>query len=180
MKKTTITLIIFATFLHFNILAQEFRPKYGLDIQFAANAPTLGLKLHRNFYLNHDSHITFGTGIGVGTTRYFATLMNDLTYSVGDGRNYLEAGIVGLWTPERFYFNEIAFFKSSIGNGKYIVLPLIGYKFVSPNFSVVRVHFTPLITDQTLCAWGGISIGINFRSIYQEKTNIGTVRFATK
>ncbi len=180
MKKTTITLIIFTTFLHFDIFAQEFRPKYGLDLQFGANSPAVGLKVHRNFYLNHDSHITFGTGSGVGSTRYFVTLINDLTYSVGDGRNFLEVGIVGLLTSERFYYQEKTFYKSNIGNGDYIIFPLIGYKFISPNFSIVRVHFTPLITDQRLYVWGGISIGIDFRSIYQEKINIGSVRFATK
>ena len=47
MKKATFTLVIFIVLLQYNSLAQEFRPKYGLDIQFGANTPAIGLKIHQ-------------------------------------------------------------------------------------------------------------------------------------
>ena len=180
MKNTTIYLVIFIVLLQYNFLAQELRPKYGLDIQFGANTPAIGLKIHRNFYLDEKSHITFGSGIGVGDGRGFFTIMNDLTYSTGDGRNYLEVGAIGFWTTQKYYTNDFSLFGSTVGNGNYLVAPLIGYKYVSPHFTMVRIHFTPLISNGVLYPWGGISFGIHLKRKHKEATNIGSVRFATE
>jgi hypothetical protein len=179
MKKN---ILVFAfLFLSFGqTFSQEFRPLYGLDLQFGANAPVWGLKAHRNFYLNKESHITFGSGIGVGGGRHLLTLMNDLTYSVGKGRHFIEVGAVGFWSAEDYFKNDFNIFGTKIGNGNYIVAPLIGYKYVNARFVNVRLHFTPIIEDTQIYPWGGISVGFHFRKKHQEKMNVGSVRFDEK
>jgi hypothetical protein len=160
--------------------SQQFKPLYGLDLQFGANAPGWGLKAHRNFYINEDSHITFGTGIGVGGGRSFFTLMNDLTYSVGKGRHFVEVGAVGFWSNENYYKDNFSIFGSKIGNGNYIVAPLMGYKYVNARFATIRLHFTPIISGTEIYPWGGISVGFHFRKTHKEKSTIGSVRFPSK
>jgi hypothetical protein len=175
-------LLVTFTFLLLSqqIFAQQIRPLYGLDLQFGANAPVWGLKVHRNFYLNKESHITFGTGVGVGGGRRLLTIMNDLTYSIGKSRHFVEVGAVGFWSAEDYFTNDFNIFGTKIGNGNYIVAPLVGYKYVNARFVNVRLHFTPIIKDTEIYPWGGISVGFHFRKKYQEKTDIGSVRFSNQ
>jgi hypothetical protein len=135
--------------------SQQIKPLYGLDLQLGANAPGWGLKAHRNFYINKESHITFGSGIGVSDGRNLVTIMNDLTYSVGKGRHFVEVGAVGFWANETYYSNDFNVPGSKIGSGTYIVAPLMGYKYVNARFATVRLHFTPIISGTEIHPWGG-------------------------
>ena len=108
------------------------------------------------------------TGIGWAKN---ITLMNDLTYAYGDGRNFLEVGVIG------FYSNEVYVEQQPL---KYILMPLIGYQYISPRVGIVGIHFTPALADNRVYIWAGISLGIQFKRRYKEKTNIGSVRFATE
>ena len=133
MKNTTFYPILFILLLCFQIYSQK--PLYTLQIQAGANAPAIGLKAHRFFWLNDHSHISVATGIGWGNN---ITLMNDLTYAHGDGRNFLEIGIMGVYSND--YYVE----KQPL---KYIFMPLIGYRYISPRVGIVGIHFTPTLAD---------------------------------
>ena len=166
MKKATFTLRLFTLLLCFQVYSQK--PLYTLQMQVGANAPIIGLKAHRSFWLNDHSHISVATGLGWVNN---ITLMNDLTYAYGDGRNFLEMGIMGVYSNDEYVEQQPL---------KYIFMPLIGYRYISPRVGIVEVHFTPALADNRVYLWAGISMGIQLKRKYKEKTNIGSVRFATK
>ena len=166
MKKTTFFLIIFTLLLCFQVYSQK--PLYTLQIQTGANAPIAGLKTHRFFWLNDHSHVSVATGIGWAKN---ITLMNDLTYAYGDGRNFLEVGIMGVYSNDEYVEKQPL---------KYLFMPLIGYRYISQRVGIIGIHFTPALADNRVYIWAGISMGIQLKRKYKEKTNIGSVRFATE
>ena len=166
MKKNIFSLPFFTLLMCFQVYSQK--PLYTLQIQAGGNAPIIGLKAHRFFWLNDHSHISVATGIGWGNN---ITLMNDLTYAYGDGRNFLEMGIMGVYSNDTYVEKQPL---------KYIFMPLIGYRYISPRVGIVGIHFTPVLADNRAYLWAGISMGIQLKRKYKEKTNIGSVRFAAK
>ena len=167
MKKNTFSLMLLILLLCFQVYSQK--PLYTLQIQAGANAPIAGLKAHRFFLLNDHSHISVALGIGWGKN---ITLMNDLTYAYGDGRNFLEVGIMGVYSNDDYVDKQTL---------KYIFMPLIGYRYISPRMGIFGIHFTPVLADNRVYFWGGISMGIQLKRKYKEgKMNIGSVRFTTK
>ena len=166
MKKTTFSLILFTLLLCFQVYSQK--PLYTFQIQAGANAPTVGLKVHRFFWLNDHSHISVASGVGWVKN---ITLMNDLTYAYGDGRNFIEMGIMGVYSNDEYVEKQTL---------KYIFMPLIGYRYVSPRVGIIGIHFTPVLADNRAYLWAGLSVGIQLKRKYKERKNIGSVRFATK
>lgn len=166
MKTTTFIIIVFSMIIDFNSFAQH--SLYSLEIQGGGNAPILGFKANRYFWINDKSHLTLGAGLGWVKN---ITLMNDLTYSVGDGRNFFETGVIGVYSNDEYIEKQPI---------KYVLAPLFGYKYLSPKKDIFRFHFTPMFADGTVYFWGGISLGLQLKRKYQEKQNIGSVRFATK
>ena len=164
MKKSIIIIVLI--FFQVNCFAQS--NLYSLELQAGGNAPTFGIKANRYFWLNHNAHFTVSAGLGWAKN---ISLMTDLTYSVGNGVSFFETGIVG------FYSNDSYVEKQPL---KYILAPLVGYKYLSPKKEVFRCHLTPIFADDKLYFWGGISLGFQLKRKYQEKLNIGTVRFTTK
>jgi hypothetical protein len=164
MTKSTIVLIFLTLLRCFQVYSQQ--PRYTLQIQAGGNAPTMGIKANRLFWLNNHSHISVATGIGWLRN---ITLMNDLTYAYGDGRNFLETGITGFYSNDNYFENKPI---------KYVFMPLIGYRYISPRVGTVGIHFTPTFADNKIYFWAGISMGYQLQHKYKEKTNIGSVRFA--
>lgn len=166
MIKTTICLGLLILFLQIKCIAQL--PNYSFEFQAGGNAPIVGLKANRYFWLNNKAHFSFSTGLGWAKN---ITLSNDLTYSIGNGRDFFEMGIAGI------YSNDEYFEKQPI---KYLLSPLIGYKYISPFRGTFRCCLSPYFADGKVYFWGGISMGFQLKRRYREKENIGTVRFATK
>lgn len=122
MKKSTITLICFLLGL-LNTFSQDYniQPKQGLELQFGANAIVVNLKYQRYFWLNSQQHVTVSAGAGLF---YGTNFSQDLTYSIGNGRNFWEIGILGTCSNVSIYeFRR---------NYQFLVLPMTGYKYISP------------------------------------------------
>jgi hypothetical protein len=170
MKKSTILCI--AIFLMGNHLSfsQDFiiQPKHGIELQFGANSPVISLKYRYLFWLNSQQHISASTGIGMFHGLNFN---QDITYSLGDGRNFWEVGILGFYSNVSTYEYRI--------NDNYILSPMTGYKYISSSGLSVRIHFSPFINKNQFYPFGGIAIGYFFKEkkYTQPNQNINTIRF---
>ena len=163
MKKSTI--ILFLLLPISNGFSQA-TPHFSLNGQLLANSYKGGLNIQRDFIVDKYSHVSFSVGFGY-TNQYIFT--NQLTYSTGKGKNYLEAGLVASYVDFR---TQDLFIQRG-----YLVLPLLGYKHVSSDGVIGRLHFTPVIQNSRIYPFGGMSIGLYFRKNTQAKPSINTVRF---
>ncbi len=170
MKKSTIlciTILLISNRLSFS---QDYiiQPKHGIELQFGANSPVVGLKYRYLFWLNSQQHITASTGVGMF---HGINFNQDLTYSLGDGRNFWEVGILGFYTNGSTYEYR--------ANYQYVLSPMTGYKYISPNGLSVRIHFSPFINKSQFYPFGGIAIGYYFKEKKYTPPNqyINTIRF---
>jgi hypothetical protein len=178
MKKTTISLIIFFVLKGLLSFSQDYniQPKQGIESQFGANSPVFSLKYQRFFWLNSQQHFTASAGIGLYHDINFS---QDLTYSIGDGRHFWEIGVLGLYSNiggYEFNLNRYDFRKDY----QYLVLPMTGYKYISPKWASARIHFSPYIYDGKFYPYGGVAVGIYFKEkkYVEPKQKINTIRYA--
>ena len=164
MKKSTITFLLFL-FVR-NIFSQA-SPHFSVNGQLLANSYFGGLNLQRDFIIDKNSHVSFNAGFGY-TSQYIFT--NQLTISTGKGKNYLEAGFAASYVNLR---TSDLFIKKG-----YLILPLLGYKYVSEEGIIARLHFTPVIQNSRIYSFGGASIGLYLRQNKRNVPAINTVRFA--
>jgi hypothetical protein len=176
-RSTVIYLFVFLSQL---VYSQRFIPNYSFDWQIGGNAGLVGFKINRNFYTNKSNHFTFG--LGVGSYRQEAywrnpfVLSNDLSYSIQSKRNnghFMELGISSMLAEKAFSNNE----SSLIGNQNFVVMPLLGYKYISKRFINLRIHTNPVISNQRFYFWGGLSLGLLLRNKNNDKKRIGSIRF---
>jgi hypothetical protein len=142
-------------------------PHFSINGQLLANSYNGGLNLQRDFIIDKYSHVSFNIGFGY-TTQYIFT--NQLTFSTGKGKNYFEAGFAASYV--NFRTNDLF-----IQRG-YLILPLLGYKYVSPEGFIARFHFTPVIQNSRIYPFGGISVGLYLKQNRYKNPVINSVRFA--
>lgn len=164
MKKSTITFLLCLSAMHGFSQAS---PHFSISGQLLANSYNGGFNLQRDFIIDKYSHVSFNVGFGY-TGQYIFT--NQLTYSIGKGKNYLESGLAASYV--NFRTNDF-FIKRG-----YLILPLLGYKYVSPEGFIARFHFTPLIQNSRIYPFGGMSIGLYLKQNKKQIPTINTVRFA--
>jgi hypothetical protein len=174
MKKYTLLYTLLIVFVQFKTIGQYTIRPYNLEVQFGGNAPALGLKLQRNFPINNTSHLTIGAGLGYNLSLGFN---HDISYSLGNGKHFLEVGLAGLYTNTFLGNNDKNIFYSSTSKREYYLLPLVGYKRIIRNTYGLRVHFTPLFVNQNFQFWSGISISYYLRKKEPQNLNTGSVRF---
>jgi hypothetical protein len=170
MKKSTIASIIFFLFMGLSIFAQEYniQPKHGIEAQFGANSPVISLKYQRFFWLNSQQHFTASAGVGLF---YGVNFSQDLTYSIGDGRNFWEIGVLGLYSNISLYDYRKDY--------HYLILPMTGYKYISPRWFSARMHISPYVYEGNFYPYGGIAIGFYFKEkkYTTPKQKINTIRY---
>jgi hypothetical protein len=163
MKQTTLTLL-------FLISASggfsQASPHFSVNGQLLANSYNGGFNLQRDFIIDKYSH--FSVAVGFGYTHQFI-FTNHLTYSTGKGKNYLEAGLAASYVDFRT--------KDLFIQRGYLILPLLGYKYLTPEGFIARFHFTPVIQNGRIYPFGGMSIGLYLRKNKSNKPFINTIRF---
>ena len=164
MKKSTITLLFSLSVLYGFSQAS---PHFSINGQLLANSYNGGFNLQRDFVIDKYSHVSLAVGFGY-THQFIFT--NHLTISTGKRNNYLEAGLAASYVDFRT--------KDSFIKRGYLILPLIGYKYISSDGFNARFHFTPVIQDSRIYPFGGMSIGVYLRQNKRENLTINTVRFA--
>jgi hypothetical protein len=169
MKKATfIGIVLFFWSISF-AFSQDYniQPTQGIELQFGANSPVVSLKFQRLFWLNSQEHFTASIGSGLF---YGINFNQDITYSLGDGRNFWEIGVLGLYTSTRF---------ESRKDYRYYVLPMTGYKFISPKWFSARLNFAPYFERGRFYPYGGVSLSFLFKqkSYRHANPNINTIRF---
>jgi hypothetical protein len=169
MKKSTIICITFLFIGNRSVFSQKYniQPKQGIELQFGANSPVVSIKYQRFLWINSQQHFTASVGGGLF---YGVNFNQDLTYSIGDGRNFLEVGVLGLYTSTRFEYRT---------NYRYYVLPMIGYKYISPKWFSTRLNFSPYFEKGQFYPYGGISMSFHFngKKYSEPSQNINTVRY---
>ena len=163
MKKSTITLLLSLFVTHGFSQAS---PYFSINGQLLANSYNGGFSLQRDFVIDKYSHVSVAVGFGY-THQFIFT--NHLTYSTGKGRNYLEAGLAASYVDFRT--------KDLFIQRGYLILPLVGYKYITPEGFIARFHFTPVIQNSRIYPFGGMSIGLYLRKNKRENPTINTIRF---
>jgi hypothetical protein len=138
----------------------------------------VGFKINRNFYTNKSNHFTFGLGVGAYRQEAYLrnpfVLSNDLSYSIQSKRNngyLMELGISSMLAEKAFSNNE----SPLIGNQNFVVMPLLGYKYISKRFINLRIHTNPVISNQRFYFWGGLSLGLLLRNKNNDKNVSGVL-----
>jgi hypothetical protein len=169
MKKSTILCLALFLFFNYKSFSQDYnlQPKHVIEAQFGANSPVVSLKYQRYFWLTPQQHITFSVGYGLF---YGINFNQGLTYSIGNGRNFFESGILGLYTSSYLDYRK---------NYQYYILPMAGYKYISPKWFSARVHFSPYFIRGEFRPHAGISFGFHFneRAYIKSNNNINSIRF---
>ena len=164
MKKSTITLLLSFSVIHGFSQAS---PNFSINGQLLSNSYKGGFNLQRDFIIDKYSHVSLAVGFGY-THQFIFT--NHLTISTGKGNNYLEAGLAASYVDFR---TRDLFIQRG-----YLIMPLIGYKYISPDGFNARLHFTPVIQDSRIYPFGGMSIGVYLRKNKRESYMINTVRYS--
>lgn len=160
MKKIPSLLI---TLLFLNNAFSQVRPTFAAGFQLLGNSPYAGIRINRDFSIKPKSHFSIGLSMGAlqissGDTFSRPTGFSfgqELTYSIGRQKNFLELGLSGsYWSSDKDVFID----------QKYNYSPLIGYKYISSNGIIGRIHFSPLATIHhsalVLLPYGGLSLSI--------------------
>jgi hypothetical protein len=166
MKKSTIIFLFSISFLDGFSQAS---PHFSINGQLLGNSYNGGFNLQRDFIIDKYSHVSVAVGFGY-THQFIFT--NHLTYSTGKGKNYLEAGLAASYVDFRT--------KDLFIQRGYLILPLVGYKYITPEGFIARFHFTPVIQNSRIYPFGGMSIGLYLRKNKRENPSINSVRFAKK
>ena len=164
MKKSTITLLLSLSVMHGFSQAS---PHFSINAQLLANSYLGGFNIQRDFIIDKYSHVSFAVGFGHIQNFIFT---NHLTISTGKGKNYLEAGLAASYINFRFNDNFV--------QRGYLILPLIGYKHISSEGFIARLHLTPVIQNSRIFLYGGASLGIYLRANKKENPTINSVRFS--
>ena len=170
-KMITATHFCVLLLLIFNskIFSQDYdiQPKHGIEVQFGANSPVVSLKYQRYFWLNAQQHITASTGVGLF---YGVNFNQDLTYSIGDGRNFWEIGVLGVFTSSRLKERT---------DYDYFILPMTGYKYISPKWFYAKINFSPYFTEGNFHPHAGVSFGFHLKEkkYIESNQNINSIRY---
>lgn len=163
MKKSTIILLL--VFSVSNGFSQA-SPHFSLNLQFLGSSFRGGVNLQRDFVIDKYSYLSIGTGFGYGQN---IIMTNQISYSTGIGKNYLELGLTGSYSDLR----AIDFL---VQKG-YLIMPILGYRHISSEGVITRIHYSPIFQNGKLINYGGMSIGFYLRKNNRSNPSINTVRF---
>jgi hypothetical protein len=164
MKQTTLALLFFLSSV---CGYSQASPHFSINLQFLGSSYGGGLNLQHDFVIDKYSHFSVGTGFG-HTQNLIMT--NQISYSTGFGKNYVEIGLTGSYSDLR---TQDLFIQRG-----YLIMPILGYKHISSEGFMARLYYSPIFQNNRFYNYGGLSIGLYLRKNKSHNPFINSVRFS--
>ena len=150
----------------FSSFAQNFKPNNSILLNLGAGT-FASIDYERNWNLKKSKHLLFvSAGVGAGREGKVWMLINDIespdwyfvttqkaTYCVGNGINFLELGLGGIYVA---------------GNTTqpFITYPILGYRYIGKNNTTFKIYFSQPFSGIKTDDLGFFPFGIGFGQFF--------------